>query len=379
MRRYVGIICSLVTIFFVNKAIACEASSSTQVASELNSDHTLLFSHFGNGRIIRQLNVAQPNALQIFADKFNQEYGFNWSSLLRTPKMLRLVKDNEKTLNGYVISMRDTIVNRKDIDVAEKNQLLEAASRELVSKLIDLGFPVKDMKMVPHKLFNPDATPEDFRGPGAEKLIKGPIFILENTESFTDRLSKNFADLMKDGPDFATTQEIPFGTSDGVNYTNIHTDVLKNYPAYDFVTIERKDDNFMAVSVTYYDKNKWSNVSKQHEVACASIADKMKCFSATNGKIIVSAFEHKQTKEIWYVSNIHGDYGKANKFDKPVNDPWDIQEELLLSQPGLICAGDYNLMKKNEDFIKGKPSMKLLTPEPAEFNPTWDAIFVSSK
>ncbi len=355
--------------------------SETSEMENLYSDHTL----FGLNDCLKvnQLNVAQPNCMQFFANRFCPE-GFNWSTVLRTPKMLQLIRANKDRLNALVPPLQE-IAQRSDISLQEKNALMEDACLKLIPTIEAMAFPVKSLSMIPHKLFNADATPNELRE-FPERYIKGPFYALEDAESYTSRLERAFADFMTDNPDFITTQEITLGIENHINYSEIHQQIAKRYVDYGYVMPDLINNNFITLNVTYFNKNKWADASESYPEHIAFIKEKMKCFGDSDVKNLVSAFKNNDTNEIWYVANIHADYGKANKLaGSEAIDPWLVLRELLLSTPRLIIAGDFNLQLKNINYLDSKVNdigvlfTIMKTPESEDFNPTYDAIFISGK
>lgn len=342
--------------------------ASANLLSNEYSDHSLL--SLDSGKIkINQLNVAQLGRFQIFPNDRVAE-GFNWSSTLRTPTILvQLAKAKpELTVLGYELLK----LANCSATLEEKNKIIEAEANKLLTELRNLGFNVKSFKMVPLKLFNPGVSPNLlWKNPG--EYIHGPTFVLEDTESFTGRMKAGFDVMFANKPDVVTAQEVEFGSSDGIDFSNVHESQMQSYPDYDFFM--PPCDTASTVCVTYFKKDSFTNVSDSHTERLTGLVAKLKCFGENDLKTIAVALEHK-SKAIFTVVNIHADYGKAN-----TTEPWKILREIFDTMPNLIVAADFNLTLANKAYFydafkdfNGKYTIKQ-TPEPVDIgNPTYDLI-----
>lgn len=348
----------------------------------MNSDHSKVVFDGENGLTIVQFNIAQPNTLQFFANPYCPE-GFNWSTVLRTPEMLEKVRDHKGQLNALMPRLLEA-AQQQFLTVEEKNKHMKEVSQELIPYLVEMGFSVKSMHMGPNKLFNPGVSPNDLRQ-SPEKYIHGPQYALEDAESYKGRLERAVSELFMNAPDIAITQEITLGTDNttSIDYTHIFQQVFNQHPEYGYTLPTLTNNNVITLSLTYVNKERWSDISDASKAELDSIQSKLKCFQDSDVKMSFRAFQHISSKQIWYVANIHADYSKTNRQGNAPVDPWGALKETLISTPNLIVGGDFNLQLKNiaflEDMVKDTnvSYVKLETPEPVEFNPTYDAIFVS--
>lgn len=349
------------------------ASQNFDDLSNGYSDHTLLVLNTEKMKI-SQLNVAQLGRFQIYPDDKDVN-GCSWSSLLRTPSILTLIskKKRELTKLGQRLLL---IVRDSDLSLKEKNVKLEVEAEKLIKEFNELGFAVKSFKMAPNRFFNQGVSP-NLLWEKPEDYINAPSFVLENVESFSARMKAAFAAIFADDVDIVTTQEMEFGESDGINFTDIHNSLVAGYESYDFVTPLANPSG--TLTATYFNRNTFSDVTKDSKPRFDDLKSKLKCFGESDTKSNILFLEHVRTKEMFTVVNIHAEYPKANS-----EAPWKILRDLFQTIPNLIVSGDFNLTLKNESYFRnaftdfnGKYTI-LQTPEPVEIgNPTYDLIITN--
>lgn len=189
------------------------------------SDHTLL-----SQNKINQLNVAQLGRLQIFPG--NIPNTFTWSSTLRTGIILMLLAQKKSELEklGYRLLAH---VNNSNLTLEQKNSIIETESNAMIKDLQELGFSVKAFTMFPNKFFNPNVSPNLLRQ-NPNDYVKGPAFVLEDTDSFMNRMSTGFKVMLGSDADIVCAQEVEFGESDGFNFSKIHETLMTTHNSYDF-------------------------------------------------------------------------------------------------------------------------------------------------
>ena len=363
----------LITIDIFNRNIINSEMASRDLLSNEYSDHSILKL---DTKILKvnNLNVAQLGRFQLFPNNEVPE-GFSWESTLKTATMLiRLAeKKLELTELGHVLL---TIAFSSDCSISEKNIIIGNASHLLLKELNQLGFPVKSFKMTTNKLFNPGVS-RNLLSQNPDKYIQGPSFVLEDTESFTGRMKAGFNAMFEDSPDIITAQEMEFGQSDGIDFSNIHSELLGLYSNYSFVTPAMESN--ATVAATYFRKDIFDNTSQRNPTLLTELKTRMKCFGDSDMKTTIVSLEHQITNKEFIVINIHADYSRANN-----EKPWKILRDLFNEIPNLIVAGDFNLTLKNESYFRdafenfnGKYVI-LQTPEPVEIGrPTYDLILVN--
>lgn len=344
--------------------------ASADLLSNDYSDHTVLKLDTGVLKVI-QLNVAQLGRFQIFPNDRVPE-GFNWSSTLRTATILKQLAQQKPELTKLGQRLL-AIVNDSSLSLEDKNSLIAFEANSLLDDLRKLGFSVKSFEMAPNRLFNPGVSPNLLReNPSA--YVKAPAFVLEDTESFTNRMKAGFNVMLADGADLAVAQEVELGESDGIKFSHIHNSLVESYDSYDFISPVVKTSG--TVCVTYFNKGTFQNVSDKYESSLAELKSKLKCFGESDVKTIVVALEHHNTEKVFTVINIHAEYSKAN-----TEMPWKVLRELFETVPNLVVSGDFNLTLANKCYFtdvftdfEGKYTI-LQTPEPVEVgNPTYDLI-----
>ena len=333
------------------------------------SDHTLLRLEHPDLKI-NQLNVAQLGRIEIFPNNRFPE-GFYWSCKLRTPSILRQLAHYRAELVelGYILL---AIANNSELNLEEKNkQIQEVSSTVITDKLRAMGFAVKDMTMWPNKLFNPNASSNAMMG-NPHLFIKGPSYVLEDTKSFTSRLQGSFKAMFESEPDLVTCQEIEFGQSDGINFTEVHNSLL---PA-NYTCLKPRCNNATTLVSTYYKTETFEDISTLYPAEIKLLTAGMGSFGDSDVKVHVTCLRRRVTDKIFFVANIHADYGKANKLE-----PWITLQSLFNEYTNLIVSGDFNLTIANkayfEDTFKDFSGKYVLlqTPEPEDIgNPTYDLI-----
>lgn len=334
------------------------------------SDHNILKLDTGLLKIT-QLNVAQLGRLQLFPnDKLPEK--FIWSCTLRTVTILKLlikVKHELIQLGFRLLA----IVNNLNLSLVDKNINIEKESHIIFNELVNLGFSVKSFKMVPNKLFNPNVLPNIlYQNPN--DYLKGPSFVLEDTNSFTHRMEKGFNIMFENNPDIITAQEVEFGDSDGINFTNVHNSLLKLHESY--ICVVPVVQLSGTLCSTYYNKNVFDDISVNCTNMITELKTRMKCFGDSEWKTIVTTLKHKNTKKPFTIINIHADYSKSNN-----EGPWKILRDIVENTPNIIVCGDFNLTLNNKAYFENAFStfkghyIILQTPEPTEIgNPTYDLI-----
>ena len=320
---------------------------------------------------IKQLNVAQLGRLQLFSNERIPE-GFNWSCTLRTVSMLKLLADKKQGLLKLGFKLL-AIVKDDSLQIEEKNAKIEKESSYMLGDLHALGFEVKSFRMVSNKLFNPGVSP-NLLWQNPDNYVKGPAFVLEDTDSFTKRMKDGFDVMFSEHADIVTSQEVEFGESDGINFSDIHDSLMKSHDSYEFIV--PMVINQATITVTYFNKNVFRNISQDNLERLDDLKKKFKCFGESDLKTVVVALEHIETKDIFIIINVHADYSRSN-----TEEPWKLLRELFEQVPNLIVSGDFNLTLKNEHYFRNpfknfKGSYTILrTPEPIDIgNPTFDLI-----
>jgi hypothetical protein len=335
------------------------------------SDHTILRLNVDPIKI-KQLNVAQLGRFQIFP---HETHGFNWSSTLRTPSIL--IKISQKKTDLDILGKRlITIASDANLTIKERTEKLEKESHDILIQLQKLGFDTKSFKMVSNRLFNPGVSPNLLREKPYD-YIMGPAFVLEDTDSFSNRMNQGFKLMLDDDADIITAQEVEFGESDGINFSEIHDSIMNKYNSYNYVTPTTQSN--MTTTVTYYKKTSFYDVSDKYENNIKDLKQKLMCFGDSNIKTTIIMLKHITMHKIHTVINIHADYSKSN-----TESPWKILRNMFDTIPDLIVSGDFNLTLKNESFFRNAFAdftgiyKILLTPEPPEIgNPTYDLIIIS--
>jgi hypothetical protein len=347
--------------------------TSIEELSNEYSDHTVLYLPKTNPRY-SQLNFAPRGNLQMFPpDKLSEPCV--WASTLRTPTILKQLaakKPELSKLGTRLLTFRDAPLSLKD-----KNDVIESESHNVKDELNKIGLSVKSFSMSPSKLFNPGTSANDLRN-YPNNYIKSPSFVLEDINSFTNRLVAGFEVLLKDGVEIATAQEVELGESDGINFSEIHNSIFRKYNSFKCVTCNVPMSG--TVCATYYRKDIYKNVSKGYGYFISVIKNKLKCFTESDSKILVVALKKISTKELFMVVNLHADYPRANN-----QSSWYTLKELFETVPNLLISGDFNLTLANESHFrnafssfKGEYSM-IETPEPVEIgDPTYDFILFQS-
>ena len=346
--------------------------SSTEPLSNNYSDHSVLCMTVGPLKL-RQLNVAQLGRLQMFPDR---EQGFTWSSTLRTAFILKQIAQKSPELRIIGSRLLD-IAKSESLTISEKNSAIEVESLLVIIELNKIGFSAKSFKMSSSKLFNPDVLP-NLLWQKPDDYIKAPSFVLEDSNSFSTRIENGFSVMFDDDDvDIVTAQEIEFGESDNIDFTAVHKSALDLHDSYNFVAPCMQKN--ATVSATYF-KNIFDNVTDQNTCKLNELRAKMKCFNDSDLKILIIMLEHRQTKQVYTVVNVHAEYPKANS-----EGPWKVLREIFDDIANLIVCGDFNLMLKNKpyfenafaDFIKQESGHYciLQTPEPDDIgNPTYDLM-----
>ncbi|CAK7994575.1 Hypothetical protein POVR1_LOCUS99 [uncultured virus] len=344
--------------------------ASNNLLSNEYSDHTVLKLKT-DSLSITQLNVAQLGRFQLFPNERVTE-GFNWSSTLRTVTILKQLaeKKPELTVLGFRLL---AIANDPEKSVAEKNASIKSEAVKLLVEINDLGFSVKSFRMNPSKLFNKGVSP-NLLWATPDNYIQSPDFVLEDTESFHQRMKAGFDVMLSDGADIVAAQEMEFGTADGINFTEVHDGLLQTYELYDVVTPDEK--RLATTTATYFRKDIFKNVTADHLEAEKDLKTELKCFGESDLKTHVVFLEHLASKKVVAVVNIHADYSKAN-----TEVPWKTLRGLFNKHQNLIVSADFNLTLANEQFFRGpfedfKGQYTILpTPEPVGIgNPTFDLI-----
>jgi endonuclease/exonuclease/phosphatase family metal-dependent hydrolase len=133
------------------------------------------------------------------------------------------------------------------------------------------------------------------------------------------------------------------------------------------------------VNVTFYDKEKFENISESCAAKLAEITNLLKCFGPSSNRTLVIALLHKETGKRYIVINIHAEYPKAN-----TTGPWKTLRKILSKPSVMVVCGDFNLTVENISFyenefkdFKGKYVM-MPTPDYANIGPaTLDFILTS--
>lgn len=342
------------------------------------SDHTL-FTVQGNDPAVSvaQLNTAQLGVLKIFPG--DQPGQFNWSCVYRTPHYLQLLQDHKKTLNILANKLLKIALDQS-LSLEHKNKKITEKSNKIIKDLCEIGFPVKGIIMDVSKAFNPCVDPNDlWKTP--DLYVKGPSYIIEDTNTHGERLEQGYKAIFMDSPDIATVQEVQFGESFDIDFTKIHDGIMENYPQYSFTvpTITKGNKKYISHAITYFNNTIFTDVSDEYRHKIQELMKTFQCFGAKNERIQVHALAHLVSNLTYFVVNIHANYTDANK-----TEPYGILNKTLLETPRLIVAGDFNLKRENESHfataIQNYSGVHkiCITPEPQNIgNPTYDAIFIS--
>lgn len=340
------------------------------------SDHNVL-SHNKTPTKVVQLNVAQLGRLKLFPNSSTEE-GFNWSSTLRTVPILKLLGEKKDELSELGKRLFRIAQDESISSVSEKNEKMATEAENLKSELQLLGFTVKDFILSPHKIFNPTANSKDlWQKPG--EFIHGPSYMLENIESYQKRMANAYYAMFKDTPDIVTAQEIELGELDGINFTDLFSSIMENYPVYSYEKPVLQAKGSVTTTMTFYNKKIFENVSNTHEYKINILRDAFKkMFADSDLSLQIHALKILEATEPFFVVNLHANYTLANK-----REAYKQLNEILLTNPGIIVAGDFNLQLKNRaylnDAIEGFSGVCEFkeTPEPQDVgNPTYDAIFI---
>ncbi len=364
------------------QAISCEAANLDQ--NQVYSDHNLLTLEKDNVSVA-QLNTAQLGVLKIFPE--NDKPGeYRWSCTYRKPIYLKLLHSNKERLNGLAKQIM-TIANNEEHSLDQKNTSIAMESEKIITDLLDIGFPIKNFKLEISATFNPKVPRQDlWKDPS--NVVKGPFYLVEDTQTHGERLKHDYNALLKDSPDIATVQEVEFGEFYGMDCTKIHTEIMSCYPNYSYTvpSVIINNKQYMPHTITYFNTKTFSDVSNENVEKIKELTSAFECFGKNSEKIQVHALKYLSSQLIYYVVNLHGDYIFANKIKLYNNiDPYSALNKALLETPRIIVAGDFNLQHKNSEFIKGALQNFSgvhkfeLTPEPQDEsgNPTYDAIFIS--
>ena len=339
------------------------------------SDHNILSINANEIRL-SNLNLGQTGKLKMFP----RPDGFAWSCTYRTVDILTRIQQHEKELlvigNELLAIARTT-----ELSIADRNDRIKTMSIQIIPKLEAMGFQVKSyiMELETYGLFNKGANREDMlKNP--EQYLNGPGYYLEDSESYLNRLETAFSTLMLDRPDIIACQEIEFGTINGINFSHAQKQISERYPEYRCISNTVKDDGYDCLTVTYYNSNVVTPLidSSNDEIVqhCAMLHEKVKEYVRDPSKLQILSFKHNNTGNIIYLINIHADYNKLN-----TPEPWSVLRELLQTYKNLIITGDFNVQLKNRHLIDNAlenlhvKSVILKTPEPENFNPTYDGIF----
>jgi hypothetical protein len=336
------------------------------------SDHEILSLDNGTLRI-KQLNISNLGRLKMFSDDRHPE-GFCWSSTLRTPSILKTLALKRSDL--IRLGSRLIEISHSSLSVADKNTAMEAESHNVLRELNELGFHVKSFKMTTMKLFNPGISC-NLLYENPDSYIKGPSFVLEDKESFFSRRKLGFEAMFGDGADIVTAQEVEFGESDDIQFSNVHDELMKLYDRYSFLA--PPTESKASLVVTYFRKDLFEDVSGDNATSLDEMKTKLKCFGESDRGMLIVCLKHKETNKIFTVVNIHADYSSANTVE-----PWTILRDLFDNTPNLVVSGDFNLTLRNESYFrkafedfKGDYSI-LQTPEPIDIgNPTYDLILAN--
>lgn len=199
---------------------------------------------------------------------------------------------------------------------------------------------------------------------------------MEDADSYKKRLAESFKAMFVDSPDIVFAQEVEFGTTDGINFTEINNELMEQYTDYIYVCPSAGTTKV----VTYF---KRSTITITHSELPNTLHNQLKCFSESPTKLLVHHVLSKTDCKHYLLANVHAEYAKSNTPEvwKTLRSLFDMHTEKTL-----IVSGDFNLTLANRSYFDtyfkdfAGSYIILETPEPPEIgNPTYDLILCSTK
>lgn len=327
------------------------------------------------------LNTAQFGVVKVFPG--NEDGTLTFSAVYRDPKYLSILHHKKADIHESVVRPLFAVAKDHSYDsMPKRNEQMEKVSRGLIPLLQELGLPVTEIKMGPLAAFNPGVESKDLWA-NPENYIAGPSFWYENDTTHRERIKSCYNILFEGMPAVALAQEVQFGKSFDIDFTDLHQTIMEQYPNYHYTNpvIDLKKQSYTTCSVTYYDKTVLEDVSEEFATELDSFKGDFKNKLGTNDdRLVVSALKHLATGTVYKVVNLHAIYAKANQ---EAVYPW--LNGLFKENQHLIVGGVFNLQAKNVAFtnqIQTGDDIRAvwgLTPEPADVgNPTFDGIIVRS-
>lgn len=375
----------MVPILFACTITTMPINALTTVKEIDASDHNYLSMKIENDMKIAQLNTAQFGVLKIFVNKDeNNDKNFPYvlSPVFRRPSYLKILHDKREKIAMHILRplVELAFSSRGWLSMAERNEKMERLSREMMPKLEKIGFPVTDVKMSPIRAFNPDAD-EEMLWKYPANYVAGPSFWYEDNQTHSARIRSAYETLFENQPSLATAQEVQFGASFGIDFSELHENIMANHGRYSAIKgIDTSTPSYRTCSVIYYDNTTMEDVSDEHGDTLGKLRkDFYIHFGMKADRVVVSALRQLYTGVVYTVASIHAIYEKANE-----REAYRWLSEYLKNNENVVIAGDFNLKASNAEFkdqINDRcHALWALTPEPATVgNPTFDAIIINTK